>query len=284
MKLATIALAATAAVATSPVIGPGTVSTPLNEYNWTQTRDGKAAVFARSQAEFRNARVFLAAKGAAPIAVDLGEAGASDTDPHIGADGRTLLFVSDRALPDAPGRKDLNIWRATKVGAGWRAEPVAGVNSPGVELGPELHGGALWFNTTRKGGPGRLDLWRAAPKGDGFAEPEPLPAPVNSPASEGDVTLSRNGRVMLFWSDRPGGSGAGDIWMSVKTGEAWSEPENLGSAVNGPGFDFGPHLSGDEKTLYFGSMRPRDGGDQMSDVYSIPVRAVPRLAAALAGR
>jgi hypothetical protein len=281
MKLALLALAV-AAAATPHVVGDGTISTPLNDYNWTQTRDGKIAVFARSEADFRNARVFLARKGEAPVAVDLGAPGASDTDPQIAADGRSLLFVSDRPLE--PGRKDLNIWRATKIGSAWRAEPVVGVNSPGVELGPELHGGALWFNTTRKGGPGRLDLWRAAPKAGGFADPEPLPAPVNSPASEGDVTLSRDGRVMLFWSDRPGGLGAGDIWMSVKVGDGWAEPENLGPTVNSPGFDFGPHLSGDEKTLYFGSMRPRGGNDQMSDIYSVPVRAVPRLAATLAGK
>lgn len=261
------------------------VSTEANEYNLDFTEDGKVAMFARSEADFRNARIQVAETAAGAFVarpIGFSDPRWSDTDPQISPDGQSLLFVSDR--PRAPGqeRADLDVWRARKANGVWGApEPVAAATSPGIELGPELHGGVLYFNSTRPGGSGRLDIYAAQPTGDGFAAPAPLPAPINSSFSEGDFTLSPDGRVALFWSDRPGGLGAGDIWLSVRNGQGWSEPVNLGPAVNSPQFDFTPAFSPDGETLIFSSTRPRDGQDRLSDVYAIAVNDVPALRAAL---
>lgn len=173
----------------------------------------------------------------------------------------------------------MNIWRSDLVEDRWTAPgPISKANSAGVELGPEVHGDQLTFNSTRSGGAGGLDIWSMPLAGD--APPQPLPSPINSKANEGDFTLSRNGRVALFWSDRLGGAGGGDIWLSVKRGDTWSEPVNLGDRVNSPGFDFTPSLSADERTLYFASVRA-SGAPGLADLYSIRVSDVPPLALAL---
>lgn len=276
-----IALFSALLLAAAPqVVAPDVVSTDANEYNLTSSADGSAVVFARSEADFRNARVMVLERlpggGLTPRPVSFSGAW-SDSDPQISADGKTLLFVSDRPLPGRPDSKDLNVWRATRGEAGWSApEPVQSANSTGYELGPELHAGVLYFNSTRPGGQGGLDLWRVTPDG----APEPLTA-LNSKESEGDFTLSPDGRVALFWSDRPGGSGQGDLYASVRSGDGWSPPVNLGPEVNSPGFDFTPSFSADGSTLMFASTRPRDGADRLADVYAVAVDDVPVLRALL---
>jgi dipeptidyl aminopeptidase/acylaminoacyl peptidase len=271
-----------ALLAVAAVVQPGVISTEKNEYNLTRSADGAVQVFARSEADFQKTQVLVIERGQAPAPIAFSTPETGDSDPQVSADGQSLLFISKRPLPDRPEGKDLNIWRSRRTADGWSApEPVAGVNSPGAELGPELHGDMLTFNSSRPGGQGKLDVWAARRAGDGFETPTPLPAPLNSPASEGDFTLSADGRVALFWSDRPGGLGEGDIWMSVRQGDGWSEPVNLGAPVNSEAFDFGPAFSADGRTLTFASLRKQDGADRLSEVYEIPVSTIPVLAKAL---
>jgi hypothetical protein len=264
---------------------PGEVSTGASE--WNLNFDGQDRwVFARSpEADFENAEIITSFRG--PLGWYFGtvfEDAHTDTDPFLAKSdaGEWLLFASNR--PGGGGATaNLNLWRVrwsegSVVGT---PEPLTAVNSAGPELGPELHGGVLYFNSARRSGLGGLDIYSAQQNGDGFAAPQVLPAPLNSSASEGDFTLSRDGRTALFWSDRPGGLGEGDIYVSRRTGSGWSPPVNLGAPVNSAAFDFTPSLSADERWLVFSSMRKVDGADQKSDVYRIRVGAVPALKAAL---
>ena len=89
---------------------------------------------------------------------------------------------------------------------------------------------------------------------------------VNSPSSENTGTLSYDGLTMIFGSQRPGGFGGWDLWISerVDTDREWGEPVNLES-INTPRGEATPSLSKDGLTLYFGTVvyprdPPRDGG------------------------
>ena len=70
-------------------------------------------------------------------------------------------------------------------------------------------------------------------------------------------------RHLVFSSDRPGGSGKTDLWMSQRTSKsaAWKKPVNLGPTVNGAEADWAPVLSSDGLTLFFVSTRPGGLGD-----------------------
>lgn len=284
--LAVLGACATTSGAPSPeLFAADQVSTKASEWNATFSAAGEL-FFARSpEADFRAAKIMTAQRRGrgwtTPVPISFSGT-ATDTDPQIARDGRTLLFVSNRPPGAGSSGGGLDLWRSRRTGGDWTApEPVPGVNSLGEELGPELHAGALFFNSTRRGGLGGLDIWTAAQAGEGFAAPTPLPAPVNSPASEGDFTLSPDGRVALFWSNRSGGLGQGDIYVSRRMADGWSEPVNLGPPVNSAAFDFTPSFSPDGRWLYFASMRSRSGADFRSDVYRIRVNSVPALRAAL---
>ncbi len=64
--------------------------------------------------------------------------------------------------------------------------------------------------------------------------------------------ISVEGDMLYFSSDRPGGHGGMDIWVSRRLGDEWGEPVNLGPEVNTEGEEVFPFVHADG-TLYFAS-------------------------------
>ena len=78
--------------------------------------------------------------------------------------------------------------------------------------------------------------------------------PFNSPEySVGHASLSPDGKTMFFASDMPGGFGGIDIYKSVRTGDTWGEPINLGSKINTEGREAFPFIDYKGKMLIFAS-------------------------------
>lgn len=69
--------------------------------------------------------------------------------------------------------------------------------------------------------------------------------------STGYPCFSPDGKALFFASDRPGGYGGYDLYVSYRTGASWSTPENLGPAVNTLGNEITPFFDGN--ALYFAS-------------------------------
>ena len=103
-----------------------------------------------------------------------------------------------------------------------------------------------------------------------FTDVRPIGATVTSEEAEGRPTVSADGRTLLFWSLRSGGPGDADIWMATRpnTETSFSAPTSLG--LNTAENDWGPHLSADGCTLYFGSTR--EGGLGGIDIYVATLR------------
>ncbi len=70
--------------------------------------------------------------------------------------------------------------------------------------------------------------------------------------SVGHPTLSADEQALYFVSDMPGGYGETDIYVSYRSGDSWSSPENLGPEINTEGREMFPFISKDN-TLYFAS-------------------------------
>ena len=136
-------LSALLLVAASPVmVEPA--SSVLNDYNPSFDAAEQTMVFARSEAEFKNARILVVSEGSrgwgAPEPIGFTDARYSDSDPWLTPDGRTLYFISYRpAEGRGPERTDMDLWRSVRTASGWSAPEHLGasVNSPGTELGPE---------------------------------------------------------------------------------------------------------------------------------------------------
>jgi len=90
---------------------------------------------------------------------------------------------------------------------------------------------------------------------------------VNSPFAENLPELSRDRLSLYFTSNRPGGVGFGDIWVSQRASvdDEWGIPVNLGPTVNSSVPDLAPALSPDGHYLFFTSSRP--GGFGLNDIW-----------------
>lgn len=109
-----------------------------------------------------------------------------------------------------------------------------------------------------------LDIWFMEKSGNGWGAPQNLGAPVNSAGNEWYPTLAQDGTI-YFGSDRPGGKGRTDIYRSRLVDGKYTEPENLGDAVNTQFEEFEPYISPDQKYLIFMTQRPDGHGG--SDLY-----------------
>ncbi len=81
-----------------------------------------------------------------------------------------------------------------------------------------------------------------------------LGLPINSSANEGDFFISNDESFMIVMSNRPGGYGSTDLYLSYrKSNGNWTNPKNLGPSVNTSTDDFGPYITADAKYLFYES-------------------------------
>ena len=166
------------------------------------------------------------------------------------------------------------------------------INSVFEDSAPHLSsdGLALYFASDRPESLGGEDLWvsRRSSHRDAWSPATNLGPAINTAANERSPALSTNRRLLFFATDRPGGSGGFDIWLSWRADPdddaGWQPPVNLGTGINTSATDAGPSFfegggGGDghpapwslvTPQLFMGSNRP--GGPGGLDIYlaSVP--------------
>ncbi len=105
------------------------------------------------------------------------------------------------------------------------------------------------------------DLYVSGAKGRQWTDPVIIRA-INSEGWESHASISEDGNILVFTSDREGGMGGTDIYISRrKLNKEWSEPENIGGYINTKYDEDGPFIHPDGNKLYFSSK----GHDSMGD-------------------
>lgn len=195
---------------------------------------------------------------------------------HISADGLTLYY-SPMLAGEYGGPGDL--WttkRATHDDPWGPAENMGPVvNSTAEEWAPSTTADELLlcFMSSRPGGRGEMDLWMTTrpTKADDWLPPANLGAAVNSSSFDGHPSITSDGLAIFFQSNRPGGSGGYDLWVSTRqtVHAPWTEARNLGPLINSPSMDGEPSVSADGSRLYFSSGRA--GGYGSGDLWQVPI-------------
>ena len=269
--LFTVFLAATAnagsAQTTPEVVGPGLISTAAIEYGPAVSPDGTELWFTRRNSFSEPPQVLRSrregASWSAPEPSPFSHP-AGDEFPSFSPDGTRLYFASARPVDgvDQAGRND--IWYVEREGDGWSPPVHVGgpMSTTDIDSHPVETTRGLFFHSRRPGSRGVDAFWARGPRGN-WGAPEPLP--FNSDATDGEVSLSGDGDYAVFYSDREGGHGRGDLYYATFDGNRWSAATNLGPGINSEAWEWSPSFDAGGALLF--ARLSEDGSD--SDLYRV---------------
>ncbi|TDH21302.1 flagellar motor protein MotB [Segetibacter sp. 3557_3] len=116
------------------------------------------------------------------------------------------------------------------------------------------------------GGLGDFDLYTSYYTPTGWSDAVNMGRAINSDFWDSSPSLSPDKKALYFSSNRPGGYGGKDLYVSYRQPNGrWSQAANMGPNINTPGDELAPFIHADNATLYFTS----DGlpGYGNSDIY-----------------
>ncbi len=192
-----------------------------------------------------------------------------DKTPILAKDGKMIIFTSSRPSMSSGKTKEgeapvvfdniystefdstTNKWGLSYMMQGDINEPYSQNAATGISAdGQYLF---MFKNNGQDATGGDIFVAKRAHTGT-YGSPVTLGHPVNTSYYEDGATLSPDGGTLYFMSEKPGGFGQADIYKSDKIGKTeWSEPVNLGAAINTPYDDGSPCVAPDGKTIFFSS-------------------------------
>jgi hypothetical protein len=225
-----------------------------------------------------------------------------EAEPSFTADGRTMYFNChnvDICVSHLVGTWEEGTWTAPEI-------VPAPISTEFEEVEPIINpaGNTLYFTSTRPARPfqniailapfinvlrvvnmlatgssgqslfsgvGLSDVWVSYQIDGAWSQPQNIndlsgePA-INTPYEDHCLFFSTDGNEAFWTSTRPGGFGDNDIWTSRRVAGKWTEPENLGSHINGPGSEHTSIPTPDGKSLYVTTTRADGFGGEDSYV------------------
>jgi len=186
---------------------PGFVSTGWNERDMAVSTDGREFFFGVTMGDISTimvTRMNETGDWSPPVVADF----ARDFhyfhfEPALAPDGQRIYFLTTRPTKgeeDRPGWRNQNIFYSERRSDGSWSPPIdpgPPVNSLDAEYFPSFtESGSLYF-TRQSAKDGKTAIYRARPRGNGFGEPEKLPAPVNQGATIYNACVSPDESVLI---------------------------------------------------------------------------------------
>ena len=178
-----------------------------------------------------------------------------------------IYFTSNNYMDGKVRSSNLKIFKATIGTFGNRTDVVTlPINNDKFSTGHPFvtkDGTKLYYISDMPGGYGGTDIYEVSINQGHYGAPKNLGPTVNSKYKE--YTPYIDGDIIYFSSNRPGGKGGFDIYMT-KLDESIEEPINLGSPMNSKGDDISFIINKETQRGYFSSNRSGGKGDD--DIYS----------------
>lgn len=183
----------------------------------------------------------------------------ADYAPVLTADQKTLIFTSRRKETTGGKMDDLgnyfeDIYMSNKTSTGW--DKAVGIGPPintefneaTVGISPDGQTILIYKDDNGDG-----NIYSTTLSGDVWGTPVKLNDNINSKYWEPSAYISADGSTMYFISNRPGGYGGRDMYMSKLVDGDWGKAVNMGPTINTPYDEDSPFIHADGVTLSFSS-------------------------------
>ena len=201
-----------------------------------------------------------------PINIEINNLGAAinssfhDYSPIVTVDQKTVFFTSRRKGSTGKeiseeGNFNEDIYESNKTEQGWNNAYNIGSpinterNESAVGISPDGETMLLYNDESGNG-----DIYTTTLHGDVWSAPLKLNNFINTDHWEPSAFISADGTKLYFVSNKPGGYGGRDLYISKrKHGGDWEKAVNMGPTVNTPYEEDAPFIHPDGVTLFFSS-------------------------------
>ena len=189
-----------------------------------------------------------------PLGSTINTAGAEDS-PFITPDGNNLYFFFTPDMNLEPQQQVLDrvtgIYWSKKVEDNWtEPERVWLYDDLSLDGAETILGNTMWFASVRAGVAREIDIFTAELVNGVWSNWTNVGEPLNVAYEVGELHVSANGNQIYFHSERAGGKGKMDIWVTSKVNGEWQTPENV-AGINTADDEGWPYLSEDGDELWF---------------------------------
>lgn len=270
-----LALACAGSVDAAELLGPGVISTGLQETTAAFSPDGRTLYFMRSDFAETDDTILVSHRSgkswSSPVVASFSGQW-HDSEPAFAPDGKRLYFVSNRPVHagEAPIAVDMggqhfagtNLWYVERHSEGNWGEPrhVDGSLNDGAMLyNPSVAAnGDIYFSAHRPDSGKLYQIYVVHPAGDGYSTPQRVEL-GDIAHNRMDPCIDPKGRFLLFAGNEGDSLGSADIYIALRQADgSWSKPEHLGGDVNTPSLENAPTLGHAFGELYVSSNRQDD--------------------------
>jgi Tol biopolymer transport system component len=188
-------------------------------------------------------------------------------DPSFSPDGKIILYNVSK-----DSARGFDIYAVYKTKHGW-SDPVLlddAVNSPFSDFYATVAQNKNIYFTRRTSS---NDIYVSKYERGRYQKAVPLPSPVNTSGTESNPYISPGEDYLIYFSDKPGGYGESDLYISFQKNGRWSIPQNLGPLINTATAEFCPGIFNNGKYFYF-SRTLRQGNKRIENIYRIKTKAL----------
>ncbi|KRF00562.1 hypothetical protein ASG87_12790 [Frateuria sp. Soil773] len=278
------------------LVGPGTISTGLQETSAALAPDGRTLYFMRSDfAEADDTIMVSHRRGGGWSAPEVAAFSGQwhDSEPSLSPDGKRLYFVSNRPprQGDAPVTVEMgghrfpgtNLWFVERQADGRWGDPVhvdGALNDGAMIYNPSVAAnGDVYFSAHRPDSGKAYQIYVARRQGNGYAAPEQLPL-GDAAHSRMDPAIDPQGRFLVYAGNEGDSLGSADLYIAFRQADGrWSKPERLGGDVNSDKLENAPSLGRAFGELFVSSARqdevrfpkPRDNATTLQQRLQSPL-------------
>jgi Tol biopolymer transport system component len=188
-------------------------------------------------------------------------------DPSFSPDGKTLLinaYISDD--------KKYDVYSINKTETGWSEPQVMSdqINTDAHEFYATMTSNRNVYFTRRNES---NDIYVSKYDNGKYQKAVPLKGEINTEFSESNPYISPEEDYIIFISDREGGYGGADLYISFNNKDVWSAPINFGPKINTKDSEFCPSQDYSNERFFF-ARTILDGKRRIENIYSIPMDAL----------